>query len=59
MVEELYKASSDRSEHCKLGKNATVYLGLMYCYLFALSIVALIYIIYKMAFKLGKRSRKR
>ena len=59
MVDQLYKADSDRSHHCRLGKNATTYLGLMYCYLFALLILTLIYLIYKMAFKFGKRSRKK
>ena len=59
MVDQLYKASGDRSQHCKLGKNSTVYLGLMYCYLFALFILALIYIIYKAAFKFGQRRRKK
>ena len=38
MVDQLYKADGDRSHHCKLGKNSTTYLGLMYCYLFALLI---------------------
>lgn len=59
MVDQLYKADGDRSHHCKLGKNSTTYLGLMYCYLFALLILTIIYIIYKMAFKFGKRSRKK
>lgn len=59
MVDQLYKADSDRSSHCKLGKNSTVYLGLMYCYLFALFIVAIMYIIYKVAFKFGQRRRKK
>ena len=59
MVDKLYTESSDRNTHCKLGKNTTAYLGLMYCYLFALVILAVIYCIYKMAFTLGKRSRKK
>ena len=59
MVDQLYQASSNRDDHCKLGRNATVYLGLMYCYLFALFILAIIYIIYKMAFKFGQRRRKK
>lgn len=59
MVDQLYQADSNRDSHCKLGRNATVYLGLMYCYLFALFILAVIYIIYKMAFKFGQRRRKK
>lgn len=59
MVEQLYKADSNRSKHCKLGRNTTVYLGLMYCYLFSLLILTLIYVIYKMAFKFGQRRRKK
>jgi len=59
MVEELYKADGSRSSHCKLGKNATAYVGLMYCYLIALLILVVLYAIYRMAFKLGKRSRKK
>ena len=59
MVDKLYTEDSDRSTHCELAKNTVAYLGLMYCYLFALVIVGIVYCVYKMAFTLGKRSRKK
>ena len=59
MVERLYAENSDRGSHCKLAKNQTAYLGLMYIYLLALVILAITYCVYKMAFTLGKRSRKK
>ena len=59
MVDQLYQQTGNQSTHCDLGKKTTTYLGLMYCYLLALLILAIIYTIYKMAFKFGKRSRKK
>ena len=59
MVDQLYKKRNDEKELCRLGKKTTAYLGLMYCYLFAILILALIFIIYKMAYRFGQRRRKK